>query len=64
MMAELSDGLEQLQAQLRLVNEEYPLLVRSTGDKARLPRMAELSKMRLDLMTSILTLERFRRPAG
>jgi hypothetical protein len=63
-MAEHADDLERLQQQLRQVNQEYRLLVRSTGDEARLPRMAELRRMRLDLVTSILSLERSRRRAG
>ena len=63
-MAEDLDDLERLQRHLRQVNQEYRLLVRSTGDEARLPRMAELRRMRLDLMTSILDIDRSRRLAG
>ena len=63
-MAEHPDDLERLQRQLRQVNLEYRLLVRSTGDEARLPKMAELRRMRLDLMASILNLERSRPLAG
>jgi hypothetical protein len=63
-MAEDLDDLERLQHHLRQVNQEYRLLVRSTGDDARLPRMAELRRTRLDLMTSILDIERSGRLAG
>ena len=63
-MAEDLDDFERLQQQLRQVNREYRLLVRSIGDEARLPRMAELRRMRLDLMTSILDIDRSRRLAG
>lgn len=64
MITEFADDLEQLQQQLKQVNEEYRLLVRSSGDKSRLPRMAELRKMRLALMTSIVDLERSGRLAS
>jgi hypothetical protein len=63
-MAEHRDGFEFLQHQLELVNREYRLLVRSTDDKTRLPKMSDLRRRRLDLISRIINLERFRRLAS
>jgi hypothetical protein len=58
MMAELANDLGELQKRLKEVNGEYRPLVRNSGDAGRLRRMAKLRKTRLELMTSILNLER------
>ena len=63
-MAEHRDDLEFLQHQLELVNREYRLLVRSTDDKMRLPKMSDLRMKRLDLISRIINLERLLRLAG
>ena len=63
-MAEHRDDLEFLQHQLELVNREYRLLVRSSDDRTRLPKMSDLSRRRLDLISRIINLERFRRLAS
>lgn len=64
MTAELANDLGELRKRLKEVNDKYRLLVRSSGDQGRIPRMAELRKTRLELMTSIFNLERSGRLAS
>jgi len=52
------DDLAELRRRLKEVNDEYGSLVRKTGDKSRLSRMAELRKARLEVITRILRVER------
>jgi hypothetical protein len=56
--------LEELRVRLNEVNAEYRTLARDSRDAGRLARMAELRKVRLDLMTRILNAEGGGRLAG
>jgi hypothetical protein len=56
--------LGELRRSLNEVNAEYRALVRDSRDVGRLARMAELRKVRLDLMTRILNAEGGGRLAG
>jgi hypothetical protein len=47
-------GLSELRVRLNEVNAEYRALARDSRDVGRLTRMAELRKVRLDLLTRIL----------
>jgi hypothetical protein len=49
--------LSELRVRLNEVNAEYRALARDSRDVGRLTRMAELRKVRLDLMTRILEAE-------
>jgi hypothetical protein len=49
--------LAQLRSKLNEVNAEYRELARDSRDTSRLARMAELRRVRLDLMTRILNAE-------
>ena len=56
--------LGELRSRLNEVNAEYRDLVRDSRDTKRLARMAELRRVRLDLMTRILNAEGSGRLAG
>jgi hypothetical protein len=56
--------LEELRVRLNEANAEYRTLARDSRDAGRLTRMAELRKVRLDLMTRILNAEGGGRLAG
>ena len=56
--------LGELRLRLNEVNAEYRDLVRDSRDTKRLARMAELRRVRLDLMTRILNAEGSGRLAG
>jgi hypothetical protein len=53
-----------LRLRLNEVNAEYRDLVRDSRDLSRLARMAELRRVRLELMTRILNAEGSGRRAG
>ena len=56
--------LGELRSRLNEVNAEYRTLARDSRDTSRLARMAELRRVRLDLMTRILNAEGSGRRAG
>jgi hypothetical protein len=56
--------LAELRSRLNEVNAEYRDLVRDSRDLSRLARMAELRRVRLELMTRILNAEGTGRLAG
>jgi hypothetical protein len=57
------DEVAELGKRLKAINVEYRVLVRSGPDTSRLPRMAELRTLRLELTTRIVNIERSECPA-